>query len=136
VLADQWQEVVTALGTTVRDVRKLLGWTQQQLADHAICSQGAVSRLETGQCAAVPFHTVVVVLRTLAAGAAALDIPLSPTTQQLLAFAPSLNGEFVVIDPDPHLVYIAQRLQHMPRPVRAHFLAIVRAVAAALGNDT
>jgi transcriptional regulator with XRE-family HTH domain len=135
VLADEWREIVSALATTVRQVRKLLGWTQQQLADHAVCSQGAISRLEAGHCANVPFHSVVVVLRTLAAGAAELQVPLSPTAAQLLAFAPSLNGGFHAIEPlDPDFAYIAQTLQHLPPRHRPGFLAIVRAAAAALGD--
>jgi transcriptional regulator with XRE-family HTH domain len=137
MLASEWQQIVTTLGTTVREVRKLLHWTQQELAAHAVVSQGAISRLETGHCAAIPFHSVVVVLRTLATGAERLQIPLSPTAAQLLAFAPSLNGGFRAIAPlDADLAYIAQTLQRIPRPARPHFLAIVRAAAAALGDDT
>jgi transcriptional regulator with XRE-family HTH domain len=135
MLANEWTDIVVTLGTTVRDVRKMLGWSQQQLADQAIVSQGAVSRMEAGHCGAVPFHTVVVVLRTLAAGAAALQVPLSPTAAQLLAFAPSLNGTFAAIDPDPDFAAIAQTLQRLTRPNRARLLAIVRAAATALGES-
>ena len=133
MLADEWQQIVDALGTTVRDVRKMLGWTQQQLADQAVVSQGLISRLEAGHCAAVPFHSVVVVLRTLATGAATLDLPLSPTAAQLLAFAPSMNGSFTAIDaPDPVFAEIAHTLTRIPRRYRTGFLAIVRAAAATL----
>jgi transcriptional regulator with XRE-family HTH domain len=133
VVANEWQEIVDALGTTVRDLRMLLGWSQQQLADRAIVSQGTISRMEAGQCAAVPFHSVVVVLRTLAAGAATLNLPLSPTATQMLAFAPTLNGDFTAIDaPDPVFAEIAHTLTRIPRKYRAGFLAIVRAAAATL----
>jgi transcriptional regulator with XRE-family HTH domain len=136
VLADEWQDVMTALATTVRDVRRLLGWSQQQLADQAVVSQGTISRMETGRCGAIPFHSVVVVLRTLAAGAAALQVPLSPTVVQMLAFAPSLNGGFTTIDPlNPDLAYIAQTLQRIPRSDRPRFLTIVRAAATAFDID-
>lgn len=135
MLAEDWHQIVATLGTTVRDVRRMLGWSQQQLADQAIVSQGAISRMEAGHCGAVPFHTVVVVLRTLAAGAATLHVPLSPTARQLLAFAPSLNGAFAAIDPDPDFAAIAQTLQRLTRPNRARLLAIVRAVATALGES-
>jgi transcriptional regulator with XRE-family HTH domain len=136
VFAEEWTQVVGALATTVRDVRRMLGWSQQQLADQAVVSQGAISRMETGRCGAVPLHTVVVVLRTLAAGAATLQVPLSPTAAQLLAFAPSLDGGFSAIEPlDPDFVYIAQTLGRIPRSRRTDFLAIVRAVAAAFDAD-
>jgi transcriptional regulator with XRE-family HTH domain len=135
VLADEWQDIVTALAITVRDVRRLLGWSQQHLADQAVVSQGAISRLEAGH-SGVPLHTVVVVLRTLAAGAVALNIPLSPTAAHLLAFAPALNGTFAAIQPpDPDLASIVDALEHIPRPDRPAFLRIVRAAAEALRKD-
>jgi transcriptional regulator with XRE-family HTH domain len=135
VLAADWQPIVAMLGMTVRKVRTLLGWSQQELANRAVVSQGLISRLERGVCAAVPFHSVVVVSRTLAAGASALNLPLSPTAAQVLAFAPSLNGDFTVIGPDADFAYIAHTLQRMPRERRAAFLTIIRAAAAALGDD-
>ena len=132
----EWQEIVDALGTTVRDVRLLLGWSQQALADAAVVSQGTISRLERGECAAVPFHSVVVVLRTLAGGAAAMHMPLSSTMEQLLAFAPSLNGTFAAVTPpDPDLTFIAQGLRRVHRSRRPTFLRIVRELADALGTD-
>lgn len=136
MLAAEWQQIVATLGTTVREVRTLLGWSQQGLANHAIISQGTISRLERGECAGVPFHSVVVVLRTLAAGAAAMQLPLSATAAQLLAFAPMLNGGFTAIDPlDPDLAYIADALPRIRRPDRPAFLRIVRAAAEALRKD-
>lgn len=130
MLAPGWQQIVSTLGTTVRDVRTLLGWSQDQLADLAVVSQGTVSRLERGTCAAIPFHSVVVILRTLAAGAAALDVPLSPIASHLLALSlPSLNG--TLLAPDDDFAYIARTLKHIPRRRRPAFLAIVRATVAA-----
>lgn len=138
MLAADWPQTVAMLGTTVHKVRKLLGWTQEQLAKQAGVSQGLVSRLERGACAAVPFHSVVVVFRTLAAGAAAMELTLSPTATQLLAFLPSLNGAFAAIEPlkppDPDLAPIARMLQRIPPSRRAEFLAIVRAAAAAFDD--
>jgi transcriptional regulator with XRE-family HTH domain len=142
VAAAEWHELVAMLGMTVRKVRKLLGWSQEELAKQAVVSQGTISRLERGMCDSVPFHSIVVVFRTLTAGAAALNIPLSPTATELLAFAPSLNGDFTVIAPDanvvapdPDVVYIARTLERMPRERRAAFLTIIRAVVAALKDD-
>jgi transcriptional regulator with XRE-family HTH domain len=133
--ADDWNAIVLTLGTTVRDVRKLLGWTQQYVADHAGISQGLISRLERGESAAIPFHSVVVVLRTLAAGADAMHLRLSPIAQQLLSFA-HMNGTLMTIDlPETDLAAIAQALRRIPRPRRAAFLSIVRAAAVALGDE-
>ena len=136
MVADEWNQIVAALGTTVRDVRTLLGWSQQSLADQAVVSQGTISRMERGDCTWIPFHSVVLVLRTLAAGAAAMDLPLSPTAAQLLAFAPSMNGAFTATEsPDPDLTYIAQALRRISRPRRVQFLTIVRDLASAFGDD-
>ena len=131
MLTDEWQQIVVALGTTIREVRTLLGWTQQHLADQAVVSQGTISRLERGGCAAVPFHSVIVVLRTLAAGATAMHVPVSPAAAQLLAFA-TVDGSFrAITPPDPPLAEIARTLARIHGSRRPAFLAIVRAAAAA-----
>lgn len=136
MLADEWQSVVTALATTVRDVRRLLGWSQQMLANQAVVSQGAISRMESGHAGNVPLHSVVVVLRTLAAGAADFELPLSPTATHLLAFAPSIDGTFSAIEPpDPDIAYIMRTLARIHYRRRPAFLAIVRAAAAAFDPD-
>jgi transcriptional regulator with XRE-family HTH domain len=43
------RDPLDSLGESVRDLRVLRGWTQQQLAAHAGVSQPAVSRVENGQ---------------------------------------------------------------------------------------
>jgi transcriptional regulator with XRE-family HTH domain len=135
VAADDWRAIVLTLGTTVRDLRRVLGWSQQYVADHAGVSQGLLSRLERGESAAVPLHSVIVVLRTLAAGADAMHLRLSPIAQQLLSFA-HMNGTLMTIDlPETDLAAIAQALRRIPRPRRAAFLSIVRAAAVAFGDE-
>src|SRR4029450_9723236 len=73
MLSAEWQRIVEVIGTTVHELRGLLGWSQQELADRAVTSQGTVSRLEAATVPGVPLHSVVVVLRALAAGADALQ---------------------------------------------------------------
>jgi transcriptional regulator with XRE-family HTH domain len=119
VAAAEWHELVAMLGMTVRKVRKLLGWSQEELAKQAIVSQGTISRLERGMCDSVPFHSVVVVFRTLAAGAAARQLPLSPTATQLLAFPASLNGDVTAIAAPDADVDAAETDVEMPDAVLA-----------------
>lgn len=134
MLAADWQDVVTTLGTTVRDLRTLLQWSQQDLADYAVVSQGLISRLEHAKCAAIPLHSVVVVLRTLATGAAQLNVTLSPAVTHLLTFA--TNGPIRIADADPDLVILARALTTIPSRHRPHFMAILRAAATTFADDT
>lgn len=136
MLADEWSRIIVAVGVTVRDLRTLLGWSQQELADRAVTSQGTISRLESGQHADTPFHSVVVVMRTLGAGATALDLTVSPTTRALLTFAQSINPTFEVVEPpDPNLVRIARTFNRMLPRQRVAFMRLVSAVADLASRD-
>jgi transcriptional regulator with XRE-family HTH domain len=137
---EKWSRVIMALGKSVRELRRLTGWSQQQLADRAVVSQGLISRMENARCDDLPFHSVVVVLRTLGAAAVQLDLPVSPRTEQLLAFIESLLGPFLV-DADPDLVAIVQHCTHLSPTQRRLFRRFVRSAAEVLigqerGNDS
>src|SRR4029453_14131229 len=77
MLTAEWQRIVEGIGTTVHELRGLVGWSRRELAARAVTSQGTVSRLEAGTVPGVPLHSVVVVLRALAAGADALELEVA-----------------------------------------------------------
>src|SRR4029453_2344786 len=86
MLSADWQRIVAVIGTTVHELRGLLGWSQQELDDRGVSSEGTVSRLESGTVPAVPLRSVVVVLRALAAGAEELELGVSRPVRALLTF--------------------------------------------------
>jgi transcriptional regulator with XRE-family HTH domain len=61
------------LGHQVRRTREFLGLSQQQLAQRAGVSQGAVSRFEGGRALSTPFLAIVRLNVALARALAALD---------------------------------------------------------------
>src|SRR4029450_2521677 len=131
MLSAEWQRIVGVIGATVRELRLLLGWSQTELADRAVTSQGTVSRLESGRVPDVPLHSVVVVLRVLAAGADELDLELSPPVRTLLTFAQTVNPTFLVTAPlDPSLVRLLQIYHRLGPTQRLRFVEFLRATAA------
>jgi predicted transcriptional regulator len=128
--AAEWRGVVATLGASVRELRRLIGWSQQHVADRALVSQGCVSRMEAGRCDQLPFRSVVAVLRTLGTAAIQLDLTPTPLTQQLLVFTDSLAGPVALVDPDPDLAAIVQQCTHMAPSQRALFRRFVRSAAA------
>jgi transcriptional regulator with XRE-family HTH domain len=131
----EWQQIVHTIGTSVRELRLLLGWSQQYLADQSVVSQGAISRMEAGRCGAVPFSSVVSVFRTLAAGATAAYVPVSPAAAHLFDFAQEITGAFALTEPDSDLVVIVHALQLVPYQRRPAFVQIIREIAAMLGHE-
>jgi transcriptional regulator with XRE-family HTH domain len=87
-----------AIAKAVKELREFLDWSQQQLADKAIVSQGAISRLESGNHGNVPLHTVVVVFRALATGAVNRDLVPSTPARHLIAFTKTLDDSFTITD--------------------------------------
>jgi transcriptional regulator with XRE-family HTH domain len=61
------------LGRQLRRMREFLGLTQQELAQRAGVSQGAVSRFEGGRVLSTPFVAIVRLNVALARAIAALD---------------------------------------------------------------
>jgi transcriptional regulator with XRE-family HTH domain len=99
VLRAEWQKIVIAVGDSVKEARTLLGWSQAQLADRAVTSQGTISRIESGNHDNVPFHSIVIVFRTLAVGLENMSLTVSPTARSLMSFVQDLNPEFTVVAP-------------------------------------
>ena len=104
MLATEWNKIVVAIAESVKNVRFLLGWSQQQLADRAVTSQGTISRIESGNHADLPFHTVVIVIRTLASAATSMELVVTPATRALITFVQSVDASYSVVTPiDPEL---------------------------------
>jgi transcriptional regulator with XRE-family HTH domain len=72
-----------ALGLRMRQSRRFLGLSQEQLAIAAGVSQGAVSRLEAGTGLATPYLVVLHVQRALAAGIRKLEGTFPEVTELL-----------------------------------------------------
>src|SRR5438132_13600801 len=79
--ATDWREWMRGLGRQLRRVREFLGLSQDQVAQLAGVSQGAVSRLEAGRGLATPLAVVLKVHLVL--------------SRALRAFAPALPDEDV-----------------------------------------
>jgi transcriptional regulator with XRE-family HTH domain len=128
MLARDWNRMIEALGLSVRATRQTLGWSQADLAEKAVTSQGTVSRLESGKYPDLPFHSVAVIVRALALGATDLHMPLSTPVQSLVTFTQSYD---LGICPslDPGLVTLARLYHRLPVPIRP---ALVRFADAAV----
>lgn len=132
VLDDEWISIIKSLAQTVRELRRTLGWSQDSLARRAGTSQGAVSRIESGNTLNLPFHTVVVVSRALAVGAKSIQTPLTPETKALLEFTGSTGDLTEPTDPD--LTSIISLYQRMKPPQRVAFTAFFLATSKLLTN--
>jgi len=129
MLAAEWAAICQTFGTGVRDLRHQLGWSQQLLAERSVLSQGTISRIESGNVHDLPFKSVVLACRTLAAGARTLGVPVSAATQALLVFCDFAAANFSVVEPlDPgltRLVTIYHRLPRAARPLLMEFLEVM-----------
>jgi transcriptional regulator with XRE-family HTH domain len=124
----EWQQIVRAVGRTARDLRRLLGWSQQRVADLAITSQGAISRLESGTAEALPLHTAVIVFRALAVGAQELNLPLSREAHALSMFSDAFHPGFALMtSSDPELVQLLRVFHRLPAARRPALLRLVEA---------
>ena len=119
MLAADWEKICMAIGHACRDLRTLLGWSQQGLADRAVISQGSVSRMESGHSTELPLHSVFVVFRALALGAEHSDIPVTPATRHLLAFLQLLDPTFHLAETDADLATLILVYHRLPAPARA-----------------
>jgi transcriptional regulator with XRE-family HTH domain len=133
MLAAEWRTTIKTLATSIRDLRHAVGWSQQALANRAIVSQGAVSRLEAGTKLNLPFHTVVVAARALAEEAPHLGLSLSPPAQALVAFAPFDGTLATSLDPDLRALL---RLFHGLPPRQRHALVVFLESTASYLADT
>ncbi len=138
-----WASWMSGLGRNVRRARELSGLTQQQLAERAGVSQGAVSRLETGRGLATPLLVVlgvaVALQRELRQIAPEL---LSDEMRALLRLDAGLEGEStgfrdITFLADEGLGELIRRYRALAEPERRRLVRVVTATADALdGNPT
>lgn len=95
MIAAEWRVTMQRLSRSLAELRKALGWSQQTLADRAVVSQGAISRLESGTVVNVPLHTAVVVTQALMQGSQQLYLPFAPPIQALQGFLATFDGHLV-----------------------------------------
>ena len=131
MLRAEWAEIITAMSKATRDVRTMLGWSQQRLADKAVTSQGTISRLESGHVLDLPFRSVIIVLRALAAGVRAAELPLSPTAKSLMAFLETINPSLVLtLTLDSDLSALIRLYHSLPESHRPAVIAFMQAAVA------
>lgn len=107
------REMIAALGHYVKETRLLLGWSQENLAESARTSQGLISRMERGDCLALPFISVMKVLTALAASESPIGDAVPAPFNFVLACAAHLPGARPA-PPDPHLGKLVQAYHQLP----------------------
>src|SRR5262249_10368237 len=134
-----WRPWMLELGQQIRRLRRLVGLSQQDLADLARVSQGAVSRLETARGLATPLLIVVKINLALVAERRKVDaiVPDSALCRARGVVADLLPGperapgpEAVL--PDPTFGDLVRLFRETSECNREGLLAIMRAACIAL----
>ena len=120
-------------GLPVRQLRTLHGWSQATLATRAGLSQGAISRLEGGYCHALPFHSVIAVLRALTVQRSLFGLPVKPAVDSLLSFADQFDGS-VVTPPDTTIYRLLTLYHRLPGDCREAILAFLESMESLSSN--
>jgi transcriptional regulator with XRE-family HTH domain len=133
----EWPRLIATLGAAVREQRELLGLSQQELAEYAATSQGAISRLESGDHFALPLLTVVKVGLALAATEA--QVPASLELRALCAFARDFSS---AVDDAPRVLPVAPDFAALLRAYhglsgarRGAFVQLVLPIAAYMATE-
>lgn len=133
----EWDGFIKALAETVKELRMMLGLSQQDLANRAMTSQGTVSRVESGLHPDVPFLTVMKLLLTLSSDTRLLPEALRPQTKDLLAFIdvlrPIVPG-LQVSPPDPAFANLLLTFQSLTQPQKRAFVRLVQPIAKYLAE--
>jgi transcriptional regulator with XRE-family HTH domain len=134
-----WNRQMRDLGHDVRRVRRFLGLSQEQLAQMAGVSQGAVSRLEAGRGLATPLHVVVRIYRVLRTGLASVepstvsdDLSGAVGAERFFALTDDMTVAVTPIVTDSQLETLFGQYRRLPPEKRSTFLKIVSAALGAL----
>ena len=135
-----WPEWTRAHGQQVRRLRQFLGWSQEQLAQQAGVSQGAVSRLEAGRGRATPMLVVMKITLAIVRELRTMDPAiLNDELRRLIrvedSISPRIGDIGVDLGPltkDADLEELVRVYHALPDRQRQTFLSVVRAIAAAL----
>ena len=137
-----WRPWMLELGKQIRRLRRLVGLSQQDLADLAKVSQGAVSRLETARGLATPLLVVVKINLALLAELRKFDAIVPDTdlcrargVGDLLRGPEGTLGPDAVV-PDPMFSALVRLFRETSERHREGLLAIMRAACSALRETT
>jgi len=128
-MADAWQTLIAQFAVHVRDMRTLVGLSQQQLAVRADTSQGAISRLEAGSHIDVPLLTILKVTSALADATAQVDGAIPRQIAALLGFAAQFPHTHGGPLPDPALTQLLTAYHRLATPRRQAFVQLVLPLA-------
>jgi transcriptional regulator with XRE-family HTH domain len=138
-----WRPWMLELGQQIRRLRRLVGLSQQELAELAKVSQGAVSRLETARGLATPLLIVVKInlaltaeLRKFDAAVSSPDLCGTRGVQDLLRWpVGALGPDTVHCSPDPTFEAFVRLFRDTSERHREGLLAILRAAILALREN-
>jgi transcriptional regulator with XRE-family HTH domain len=140
----RWRSWMLELGQQIRRLRRLVGLSQQELADLADVSQGAVSRLETARGLATPLLIVVKINLALTAELRKFDATVSNAGLCRTHGVPDLlqvpdggvGSDRVSCSPDPTFEAFVRLFRETSVRHRQGLLAIMRAASGALREKT
>lgn len=138
-----WSRWMRALGRQGRRAREFLGLSQEQLAEFAGVSQGAVSRLEAGRGLATPMLVVLKINLALTHALRKVDPTLlNDELRKVLEIEHRLSPpvgdlgfDALPLTQDPDLEEMVRIYRGLPERQRRTFLSVARATAGALGPN-
>ena len=138
----KWEAWVQGMGRYTRRLRELTGMSQEQLANRAGVSQGALSRLEAGRAVHTPLIVVMKVNTAMRAALAAL--PREALSEELRAIMDDVptrripvkgtGFDDLALTPDPLLTELVRLFWSVPARHREHLLQVVRSLAGVLAS--
>jgi len=144
--ATAWRGWFRDMGALARQMRELLGLSQDHLAVLAHVSQGAISRFEKGKGISTPWIVAVKIRVALAGRLRQLDPHLLTVDARRFLAQTDLLGlpdhpalpphtEDIALVPAPGLATVVRIYNEMPEVRRAAFVSIMARMAAALAQE-